>query len=78
MKGQLDFRKVLDWYYSEEIVYATSQRERKALLVKISEPGFCVTVAGGVVWSGTLLETAVEVYNSITEKYTETRETFKL
>jgi hypothetical protein len=78
MASKIDPTKALEWYYTEEVVYAASKREAKALYVKISEPGFSVTVGGDVVWHGTHLETAIEKYNGITKKYQSVKETFRL
>lgn len=69
--------ELLDFIQKEEVLFASSSREKKRLYVRI-RGGFIITVGGKVVHEGMSIVEAVSTYNSITEKYRETKESFKL
>lgn len=73
----VELKELQEWLQSAELIFASSSRERKKL-VAVPTGGFIVYVAGEVKWMGIQPFSAVEAYNSITEKYKEEKSDFVL
>jgi hypothetical protein len=65
---EIELAGLQEWYASEEVTYASSNRESKRLVCTLNGT-FKVKVAGETVWQGMQLYGAVEAYNAVTEKY---------
>lgn len=65
------------WLEEESMTFASSTRERKRLVVTL-RGNIQIFVGNVIVWQGQQPYSAVEKYNSITEKYTDPLEGFKI
>lgn len=65
---EIEINGLIEWLSQAEIVYASSSREHKKL-VATPNGTLKVTVAGQTVWEGMQPFSAVEAYNSVTEKH---------
>ncbi len=74
---EISLEELQEWYSNEYVTYASSSRERKRLECSLNG-NFRVSVVGNVVWQGTQLYSAVEAYNTITDKYIDPYKDFKL
>ncbi len=68
MKNDINLAELQEWLSDEEVTYASSSRERKRLTVSFNGT-LKVMVDGKTVWQGIQPFSAVEAYNTITEKY---------
>lgn len=76
-KFEIEVEYLQEWLSNEECLYAASSKERKRLVCGLN--GIMrILVAGDERWRGTDPAMAVDVYNSITEKYVDEQENFKL
>jgi len=67
---EINLKDLQDWLSEEEVLFASSSRERKRLLATLNG-NIIIRVAGKEVGRFMQAFPAVEKYNSITEKYTE-------
>lgn len=74
---QVTLEEFQDWYAKEDVLFASSSRERKRLVCSLNGT-IKVLVAGKVVWQGIQPYAAVEAYNGITEKYIDPLSNFKV
>lgn len=65
------------WIETEDVTFASSTREKK-MLVATLKGGLKVIVDGVTVWQGMQPFSAVEAYNSITQKYIDTSKDFRI
>jgi len=73
----VELDELIKWMNEEEVIFASSTRERKRLSCSL-RGGFKVTIAGRTVWQGMQPFAAVEAYNNIIEKHLEEKPNFIL
>lgn len=74
---EISVGELQDWLTKEEVVFASSSRERKRLVCSLNG-GMKVLVAGQIVWQGIQPFSAVEAYNAIEDKYIDPSINFEL
>jgi hypothetical protein len=73
----IELQDLQEWIETEDITFASSTRERKSLVTTLNG-GLKVIVGGTVVWEGCQPFSAIEVYNSITEKWIDVTKDFRI
>jgi hypothetical protein len=73
----IELEDLQKWIETEDVTFTSSTRERKRLVATLNG-GLKVIVAGVTVWEGMQHFSAVEAYNSITEKYIDTAKDFRI
>jgi hypothetical protein len=73
----IELKDLQEWIETEDVTFASSSRERKRLVATLNG-GLKVIVAGTVVWEGCQPFSAIEVYNSITEKWIDVTKDFRI
>jgi hypothetical protein len=74
---QITLENLQEWISETSVTYASSTRENKSLTCHLN--GTIQVIHGNVtVWEGVQLAPAIEVYNSITEKWVNPLKDFKI
>ena len=73
----IELKDLQEWIATEDVTFASSTRERKRLVATLNG-GLKVIVAGKTVWEGIQPFSAMEAYNSITEKYIDETKDFRI
>jgi hypothetical protein len=73
----IELKDLQEWIETEDVTFASSSRERKRLVATLNG-GLKVIVGGTVVWEGCQPFSAIEVYNSITEKWIDETKDFRI
>lgn len=73
----IELQDLQEWIETEDVTFASSSRERKRLVATLNG-GLKVIVGGKVVWEGCQPFSAIEVYNSITEKWISETKDFRI
>jgi hypothetical protein len=74
---EIDLEGLLKWKEEQDVLYASSSRERKRLSVTLNGH-YQVTLAGEVKYKGSDPDLAVLYYNKITEKYIDKNKDFRI
>ena len=74
---QITLAELQEWYLDQEVLFASSSRERKRLVCTLNG-GYIVRVAGNIVWQGVQPFAAVEAYNAIVDKYDDPIKDFRI
>lgn len=70
---KVELPELQKWMQTEEVIFASSSRERKRLIATLNGT-LKVVVVGEVVWQGMQPFSAVEAYNNVTEKFIDKSE----
>lgn len=74
---KIELEDLQKWIEQEDVTFASSTRERKRLVATLNGR-LKVIVAGKTVWEGIQPFSAVEAYNSITQKFIDTTKDFRI
>lgn len=74
---EIDLEGLLKWKEEQYMLYASSNREKKRLSVDLNGI-YQVTLAGEIKYRGGDPELAIFYYNSITEKYIDKNNDFRI
>lgn len=72
---EVTLKEFQDWYANQDVLFASSSRERKRLVCSLNGV-IKVIVAGKIVWQGIQPFSAIEAYNNITEEYVNPLDNF--